>query len=214
MRHLSSFDKLLCGLDTAIRTLLPPADRPATRASPAEDVVLEVTLTDKERRHITGCMRVNHAGEVSAQALYQGQALTAQLPNIREQMHAAALEEVDHLAWCEKRLQELGSHPSLINPLWYFGSFLIGAIAGLLGDSISLGFVEETERQVSAHLQKHLDHLPPDDLKTKAILSAMLLDETRHATAAHMAGAAELPSLIKKGMRVASLLLTKGSYYI
>ena len=162
--------------------------------------MLEVTLTDKERRHITGCMRVNHAGEVSAQALYQGQALTAQLPNIREQMHAAALEEVDHLAWCEKRLQELGSHPSLINPLRYF--------------SISLGFVEETERQVSAHLQKHLDHLPPDDLKTKAILSAMLLDETRHATAAHMAGAAELHSLIKKGMRVASLLLTKGSYYI
>lgn len=214
MRHLSSFDKLLCGIDTAIRTLLPPADRTAMRASPAEDIALEVTLTDTERRHVAGCMRVNHAGEVSAQALYQGQALTAQLPNIKEQMYTAALEEVDHLAWCEKRLQELGSRPSVMNPLWYFGSFLIGAIAGLLGDGISLGFVEETERQVSAHLQKHLNLLPTHDLKTKAILSAMLLDETRHANAAHMAGAAELPFLIKKGMQVTSLLLTRGSYYL
>lgn len=159
-------------------------------------------------------MRVNHAGEVCAQALYQGQALTAQLTHIKKQMSDAAAEEIDHLAWCEERLTELGSKPSLLNPFWYGGSIILGALAGFVGDKVSLGFVAETERQVSAHLQHHLQQLPAKDKKSQAILFKMKEDEEQHATTALNAGAIELPYIVKQLMRVVSKLMTKSSYYV
>lgn len=213
MRQLSAFDKLVCNLDTSLRTLLVPASRISQRENPAKKIA-EHPLSAQEKRHIAGLMRVNHAGEVSAQALYQGQALTAKLHAVREQMTDAALEEIDHLAWCEQRLRELGSQPSLLNPLWYYGSLCIGMMAGLAGDRWSLGFVAETERQVTKHLQGHLDRLPPNDHKTQAILNQMQEDETLHAETAQNAGAAELPFSIKKLMQMVSLFMTQSSYYI
>jgi ubiquinone biosynthesis monooxygenase Coq7 len=213
MHQLSLCDKLLCEFDTALRTLLVPKHRNSVRESPGHPIA-ESLLTTKEKRHIAGLMRVNHAGEVSAQALYQGQALTAKLPRVKAQMTEAAAEEVDHLAWCEQRLRELGSQPSLLNPFWYSSSLMLGALAGLIGDKWSLGFVAETERQVTKHLQHHQEHLPANDLKTKAILAQMQIDEAHHADVANEAGAAELPFLIKKGMQFASKLLTKSSYYL
>ena len=183
------------------------------RLNPAEGIA-ESSLSKQEKQHVAGLMRVNHAGEVCAQALYQGQALTAQLTSVKAQMTQAAAEEVEHLAWCEQRLRELDSQPSRLNPLWYSGSLMIGALAGLAGDRWSLGFVAETERQVTRHLQKHLLSLPPDDLKTKAILSKMQSDEAHHAEIASAAGAAELPFLIKRLMHGVSRLLTQSSYYI
>lgn len=213
MRRLSLGDKLLCELDTALRTLITPQHRNSVRPNPGQNVT-EQSLNTQETRHVAGLMRVNHAGEVSAQALYQGQALTAQLTAVKTQMTEAAAEEIDHLAWCEQRLRELNSHPSLLNPLWYAGSLMIGALAGLIGDKWSLGFVAETERQVTEHLQQHLKNLPASDLKTKAILAQMHDDEAHHAEVASAAGAAELPFLIKKIMQCTSKLLTKSSYYI
>lgn len=213
MRHLSLIDKLLCEIDTAVRTLIVPEHRKSVRQNPAQTID-ETPLSAVEKRHIAGLMRVNHAGEVSAQALYQGQALTAQLATVKAQMTEAAEEEIDHLAWCEERLQELGSGPSLLNPFWYSGSLMIGALAGLIGDRWSLGFVAETERQVTKHLQEHLKHLPSSDLKTKAILARMHDDEAHHAEVANAAGAAELPFFIKKLMQGVSKILTKSSYYI
>lgn len=213
MRHLSLFDKLLCELDTAIRTLIVPEHRKSARENPGQNIC-EQPLSTQEKRHVASLMRVNHAGEVSAQALYQGQALTAKLSTVKTQMTEAAAEEVDHLAWCEQRLRELDSRPSMLNPFWYGGSLMIGALAGLVGDKWSLGFVAETERQVTKHLQQHLQHLPPNDLKTKAILAQMQHDEAHHAEIANAAGAAELPFLIKQLMQGVSKLLTKSSYYI
>ena len=213
MRHLSLFDKLLCEIDTAVRTLIIPEQRESVRENPGKKME-ESSLTPEEKRHIAGLMRVNHAGEVSAQALYQGQALTAKLPRVKKQMAEAAAEEVDHLAWCEQRLRELGSRPSRLNPLWYGGSLMIGALAGLIGDKWSLGFVAETERQVTKHLQQHLEHLPAHDVKTKAILERMYDDEAHHAEVANAAGAAELPFVIKRLMQGISKLLTKSSYYV
>lgn len=210
---MTFLDVLLGEIDNALRTLSPPSQRIPTRPSPAITID-SMSLATKEQNHVAGLMRVNHAGEVCAQALYQGQALTATLASIKEQMNQAALEEVDHLAWCEARLSELGSQPSRLNPLWYGGSLLIGAMAGLIGDKVSLGFVAETERQVSAHLQKHLLHLPQEDLKTRAILLQMQEDESRHASQAIEAGAVELPFFIKGLMRVVSKVMTKSSYYI
>ena len=176
--------------------------------------MVEPSLTLKEKKHVAGLMRVNHAGEVCAQALYQGQAITAQLTTVRAQMTIAATEELEHLAWCEQRLTELGSRPSVLNPLWYSGSFLLGAVAGLLGDRFSLGFVAETERQVTHHLEQHQRHIPPQDKKTMAILSQMQDDEQHHAETALAAGGIELPFLIKQLMHSTSKLLTKSSYYI
>lgn len=213
MRRLNLTDKLLCEFDTALRTLIIPQHRNSVRENPGQKLP-DSTLSRQEKQHVAGLMRVNHAGEVSAQALYQGQALTAKLSTVKKQMTEAAAEEVDHLAWCEQRLRELDSKPSKLNPLWYAGSLLIGAFAGLIGDRWSLGFVAETERQVTKHLQTHLQHLPPDDVKTKAILAQMHEDEAHHAETALQAGAAELPFLIKKLMRGVSKLLTKSSYYI
>ena len=213
MRQLGLLDMLLCEVDTALRTLVVPKKRHSSRANPAEGIA-EPELNAKQRQHVAGLMRVNHSGEVCAQALYQGQAMTAKLTAIREQMTAAAMEEIEHLAWCEQRLTELNSHPSILNPLWYSGSFMLGALAGLAGDRYSLGFVAETERQVTNHLQKHLQLLPPEDIKTKAIISKMQEDETQHAEAASAAGAAELPYLIKQLMHGVSKLMTQSSYYL
>lgn len=213
MRQLNRLDKLLCELDTALRTIIVPQHRDSKRISPGQSIS-ECALNSQEKRHIAGLMRVNHAGEVCAQALYQGQALTAQLTTVRAQMTEAAAEEVDHLAWCEQRLHELDSQPSLFNPLWYGGSLILGALAGLTGDQWSLGFVAETERQVTAHIQKHLQVLPSQDMKTKAILAKMKEDESHHAETAVAAGAAELPVFIKSLMQGVSKLLTRASYYL
>lgn len=213
MRQLTLIEQILCEVDTAIRTIFVPQTRSSKRKSPAS-VCDDHELTPKEKKHVAGLMRVNHAGEVCAQALYQGQALTAQLSHVKMQMEEAAAEEIDHLAWCENRLNELGSKPSVLNGLWYGGSLMLGALAGLAGDRWSLGFVAETERQVSAHLQKHLHLIPSHDLKTKHILTQMHKDETHHAETALAAGGAELPAPIKQLMGFTSLLMTKSSYYL
>lgn len=213
MRTISFIDTLIGEVDNALRTLIPPQKRISTRGSPAEGIQ-ETTLSSSDKKHIAGLMRVNHAGEVCAQALYQGQALTAQLQHVKQQMAQAAAEEIDHLAWCEERLTELDSKPSVLNPLWYSGSLLLGALAGLAGDKISLGFVAETEKQVTAHLQKHLQDIPVDDKKTQAILQRMQDDEEYHAAEAIKAGGVELPYLIKQAMGAVSKLMTRSSYHI
>lgn len=212
MRTTSFLDTLINEVDNALRTLIPPQKRVPARSSPARQIENH-PLSLTEKKHIAGLMRVNHAGEVCAQALYQGQALTAQLTHIKKQMSEAAAEEVDHLAWCEERLDELESQPSILNPIWYGGSIIIGAIAGLAGDKISLGFVAETERQVTNHLKNHLQGIPVEDKKTKAILQQMQEDEEHHTQVAVEAGALELPYLIKKAMSLVSKLMTKSSYY-
>lgn len=213
MRTISLLDTLITEVDSALRTLIPPSKRIPVRHSPAHEMA-DPPLSPAAKKHIAGLMRVNHAGEVCAQALYQGQALTAQLTHIKQQMAQAAAEETDHLAWCEERLTELGSKPSILNPIWYSGSLILGALAGLAGDKISLGFVAETERQVTAHLQRHLQGIPGDDKKTKAILEQMQEDEEHHADLAIKAGAVDLPHLIKQLMNGVSKLMTKSSYYL
>ena len=213
MRSFSLCDKVLLEIDTAIRTLFVPENRSTTREHPGL-ALPEPLLTAQEKKHGAGLMRVNHAGEVCAQALYQGQALTAHLTTVKAQMTEAAAEEVEHLAWCEKRLQELDSQPSVLNTYWYIGSLMICALAGLAGDRWSLGFVAETERQVSNHLKEHLQNLPPQDLKTKEILTVMHEDEAHHADVAKAAGAAELPFVVKQMMKAVSKVLTYGSYYV
>lgn len=212
MKTKNHIESLINQVDSALRTLLPPKHRAPNRISPAKKIP-EPALSESEKKHCAGLMRVNHAGEVCAQALYQGQALTAKLTHVKQQMNRAAAEETDHLAWCEQRLQELNSNPSKLNPLWYTGSVIIGALAGLAGDKVSLGFVAETEHQVSAHLQKHLQKLPLQDNKTRAILERMQDDEEHHAQEAINAGAVELPYLVKQMMSAVSKLMTKTSYY-
>lgn len=214
MRHYTVFDNLILGVDNALRTICIPKLRGSTRPTPLQGKQDDVTMGIDDKRHVAGLMRINHAGEVCAQALYQGQALTAKLPDVREQMRKASIEEIDHLAWCEERLLELDSKVSILNPIWYTGSFLLGAIAGLLGDGVSLGFVAETEKQVVSHLQKHLAKIPENDVKTKAILMQMEKDEGQHAQMAQEAGAIELPFLVRKMMHITSKLLTFSSYYI
>jgi 3-demethoxyubiquinol 3-hydroxylase len=213
MRHYTLIDHLINGVDTALRTICIPETRSSTRATPGHNLE-DISICEEDRRKIAGLMRVNHAGEVCAQALYQGQATTAKLENVRQQMIISANEEIDHLAWCEERLSELDSHVSILNPLWYAGSFVLGAVAGLAGDSLSLGFVVETEKQVVAHIQEHLKKIPSEDLKTKAILQQMEEDEARHADVASNAGARDLPFVIRKLMHGVSKLLTFSSYYI
>lgn len=208
----SFLDKIIVQIDTGLRTLCHNTAL-SERPSPA-DAVEDSELSSKERKHSAGLMRINHAGEVSAQALYQGQALTARDPETREKMHQAALEEVDHLAWCEKRLNELGSHTSYLNPLWYMGSLLIGTAAGIAGDKWSLGFVAETEHQVVRHLDKHHNSLPKKDHKSHAIIKQMRDDEAHHATVAISSGAAELPAPIQQGMRLVSKVMTTLAYWV
>lgn len=211
-RHLSPSDHLLSQLDRALRTLAP-GKVSHQRPSPANGIT-EHELSDAERRHAAGLMRVNHAGEVCAQALYQGQALTAKLPQVRESMEAAAQEEVDHLAWCQERIETLGSHTSVLNPIWYGLSFGIGAGAGLISDRVSLGFVAATEEQVCKHLTSHLEELPEQDEKSRAVVSKMLAEEEEHAHSALSAGGLAFPSVIKGAMSLVSQAMTRSSYRI
>ncbi len=211
-RSVSPLDRLIHGLDQALHTMFGPAPAPS-RPNPASTQA-EVELTAAERELAGRLMRVNHAGEISAQALYQGQALSARRPTVRDKMEQAATEENDHLAWTEERLRELGTHTSLLAPFWYAGSFTIGALAGLAGDKWSLGFVVETERQVIRHLEAHLARLPEHDGKDRAILDQMKTDEAKHATAALAAGAAELPGPVKALMRLTSKVMTRTAYWL
>ena len=209
-RKLSVLDQFITQLDHGLRTVLGDAPMPE-RVSPAFEAQ-DSELSEKDRDHAIGLMRVNHTGEVCAQALYQGQALTAKLPNVREQMKEAAVEEIDHLAWCEERIKDLGGRTSLLNPLFYAASFGIGAGAGLISDKLSLGFVAATEDQVCSHLKTHLNQLPTEDLKSRAVVEEMLADEERHAQAALDAGGYKFPSPVKKAMTLVSSVMTKGSY--
>lgn len=210
-RRLSLIDKLLIDVDRGLRTLTNSIQ--AERNSPA-DKYEETELNEQQRKHIAGLMRVNHTGEVCAQALYQGQALTAKLPTVKNEMEQAAREEEDHLVWCEQRLQQLDSHTSLLNPLWYGGSFLLGATAGAIGDKWSLGFVAATEERVCDHLQAHLEEIPEQDEKSRAVLEQMLIDEKAHGDKALEAGGVDFPKPIKEFMTVTSKLMTKSSYRI
>ena len=210
-RQLSFLDHFIAHLDNGIRTLF--GENHATRPNPA-DTHTSQNLNDIEKQLAGRLMRINHAGEVAAQGLYQGQALTAKLANVREQMEEAAQEEVDHLAWCKTRTEELSTHTSLLDPVWYMGSVTIGAIAGIAGDKWSLGFVTETERQVVKHLEGHLNQLPQHDEKSRAILEQMKIDEQHHATTALEAGAVELPNPIKKAMTLTSKIMTRTAYWI
>lgn len=211
-RTLSAIDRLITNLDQAMRTLLPGAAR-ADRDSPAVSAA-ESELSDAERKHVAGLMRINHTGEVCAQALYQGQALTAKLSGVRDSMEQAAREEIDHLAWCEQRLRELDSHTSVLNPLFYGASFALGAVAGAIGDRISLGFVAATEEQVCAHLEHHLQTLPTHEQKSRAVLEQMLIDEKQHGTVALEAGGKEFPQWLKGAMTGVSRAMTKSTYYV
>jgi ubiquinone biosynthesis monooxygenase Coq7 len=212
MRNYSPFDQLILNADTALRTLFgePVVTQ---RPYPANDIS-ESEFSDQERKNIACLMRINHSGEVSAQALYQGQALTSKNQQVKEKLQQAAVEENDHLDWTKKRIHELGSHTSLLNPLWYGGSFAIGAFAGAIGDKWNLGFLAETEHQVVKHLESHLNTLPGDDLRSRAILEQMKTDEAKHATTAIENGAAELPPPVKKLMAAMSKVMTGTTYYI
>jgi len=211
-RHYSPIDRLLLQADTALRTLIPNSSH-ASRPSPA---VLEPqsSLDAQQTRHIAGLMRINHTGEVCAQALYQGQALTASLSEVREKMEQAAEEEVDHLVWCEQRIRELGSQPSLLNPLFYGLSFAIGASAGAISDKVSLGFVAATENQVCKHLDDHLQQIPESDRKSRAILEQMRIDEEEHAISALDAGGYRFPAPIKFTMSLMAKVMTRTTYRI
>jgi len=210
-------DPLIAAADRALRAIAAPAHAsrpypgvpPASRAQPAAPV-----LNDAQRRESAALMRVNHAGEVAAQALYHGQALMARAAATRELLLQAAAEEADHLGWCEQRLRELGSGPSLLNPLWYAGSFAIGAVAATFGDGASLGFVAETERQVEGHLDQHLQRLPEADEASRAVVAAMRSDEIKHAGSARAAGAVELPGVVRGLMRGTARVMTGTAYWI
>jgi len=211
-RRLTLLDRLICEADTVMRTLTSRGNT-AGRPSPSaghRDSDFDATA----RRHVAGLMRVNHTGEVCAQALYQGQALTAKLPTVREEMQEAAAEEVDHLVWCEERLRELGSRPSALNPAWYGLSFALGALAGAIGDAVSLGFVAATEERVCAHLRDHLHQLPEDDRRSRLILQQMLEDEERHGENALAAGGTDFPPPVKSAMTALSRVMTQSSYYV
>ncbi|MBA4176585.1 MAG: demethoxyubiquinone hydroxylase family protein [Leptothrix sp. (in: Bacteria)] len=208
---METTDRLLSSLDHALRTLSGAVHA----ARPLPDGAAVADELDDAARSLSGSlMRVNHVGEVCAQALYQAQALTARTPELRQQMDRAAREETDHLAWTQQRLAELGDRPSLLNPLWYAGAFGIGLLAGRLGDHVSLGFVVETERQVEQHLAGHLDRLPPEDQRSRAIVQRMKEDEARHADDALAAGAQPLPAPVRWLMRGAAHVMTTTAHRI
>jgi len=211
-RDYTPIDRLILSADNALRTLFGQP-RTTERPNPAAPFA-DADLGEHERRHVARLMRINHTGEVCAQALYQGQALTARLPETRKRMERSAQEENDHLDWCASRLTDLGDRKSLLNPLFYAGSFAIGAAAGLAGDRWSLGFVVETERQVEDHLDEHLDQVPEYDERTRAILEQMKADEIHHAQVAKAAGGAELPAPIRAAMRLTSRLMTRTVYWV
>lgn len=211
-RHYTLLDHLLINTDQALRTIFG-RPRLTERKNPAADL-MESELRADQRRHVARLMRINHTGEVCAQALYQGQALTAKLPETRQRLERSAKEENDHLAWCEERLEELGDRKSLLNPVWYAGSFALGALAGLAGDKWSLGFVVETERQVEDHLDDHLAQIPAHDEKSRAILERMKADEIHHAQVAKAAGGADLPAPIRQAMKLTSRVMTRTAYWV
>ena len=211
VRTLSPLDRLLAGCERALEAI---AGSPQShRRSPARGIA-ETDMDDADRRHAAGLMRVNHTGEVCAQALYFGQAALARHADNRQHLLHAAVEETDHLAWCAERLQQLDSRPSLLNPLWYAGSYAIGAAAALAGDTLSLGFVVETERQVEAHLAEHLEKLPMQDARSRAVLTQMQSDAIRHAQAAQARGGVELPAPLPTLMRLSSLVMKAVAYRI
>ena len=228
MQLESPLDTLISAADRALRSVFAPARAarpipmppPALPAAPPPASEAPTAprrpgdLTDSEKRTAAALMRVNHAGEIAAQALYHGQALMARSTATRELLLKAAREETDHLAWCETRLRDLDSRPSLLNPLWYAGSFAIGAAAALLGDRVSLGFVVETERQVEGHLDEHLARLPPSDARSRAILQTMQADEVAHGMSAKAAGGAELPAPVRALMRSTARVMTRTAYWI
>ena len=211
-RRLSLLDRFISEADSVMRTITSRGHS-AGRPSPAEGHS-ESEMSEQERKHVAGLMRVNHTGEVCAQALSQGQALTARLPKVRKEMQQAADEEIDHLVWCEHRLRELDSNTSLLNPIWYGTSFALGAVAGAIGDDVSLGFVAATEERVCSHLRDHLKQLPEDDRKSRLILQQMLEDEERHGTNALEAGGKDFPDSVKDAMTSVSRVMTGSSYRI
>jgi ubiquinone biosynthesis monooxygenase Coq7 len=209
---MSPIDRLIIEFDTALRSVAGGAN--SQRPTPGAEVLSKTVLDAQERQHAAGLMRVNHVGEVCAQALYQSQKLVARNPEIQEMLNHSAQEEMDHLAWCETRLQELGSHTSYLNPFWYAGSFAIGLAAGLAGDKWSLGFVVETEKQVENHLESHLQKLPQEDHRSRAIVDQMRIDEMEHGQAAKEAGGVLLPEPIQKMMQAMSKIMTSAAYKI
>ena len=210
--NLSLGDRLCLQFDTALRTIFGKPSG-SERTYPAH-YIKETELSEQKRRHSEGYMRVNHVGEVCAQALYQGQALTARNKSVKNTMKQASIEENDHLIWCEKRLQELGGHKSYLNVLWYLGALSMGITAGIIGDKWNLGFLAETERQVTQHLQGHMQNLPREDKRSLAIVEQMAEDEQEHAQMAIEFGAAELPQAAKKAMKLVSKIMTTVAYYI
>ncbi len=211
-RLLSPIDQLIANFDQGMRTVFGKPEI-TERPDPAISTD-EGEMTDAEKKLSSRLMRINHAGEVAAQALYQGQALTARNQDVKQQMERSAQEEYDHLDWCEKRVKALDSHTSYLNPLVYTGSLTIGALAGAIGDKWSLGFVVETEKQVGRHLEEHLDRLPKNDHKSRAVLEQMDIDEAHHADVAKQAGAADLPPPVKLAMKLTSKLMTKSVYWV
>ncbi len=209
-RSFTAIDRLFGEIDKAIKVLSAPARSSRDFPAPQQSERLQ----EPERAESARLMRVNHSGEVAAQALYRGQALTARDPKVAAAMRRAATEETDHLAWCETRLQELNGRTSLLNPLWYLGSFAIGAVTGVLGDGTSLGFLAETEKQVESHLRSHLQRLSPADGRSRAVLQQMMHDEMQHGAEAASLGAKELPIALRTAMRVTSRLMTRGSYWL
>lgn len=210
--NLSKIDSAIVAFDKALRAFVPHSN-PSTRPLPVTSTEIPV-LSTKETRHVAGLMRINHTGEVCAQGLYHGQALTAKNDLVKQAMHQSALEEIDHLVWCETRLDELGSRPSIFNPIWYGLSFGIGAIAGAISNEFSLGFVAETEAQVSEHLQEHIRQLPPQDQRTTEILAQMDIEELHHREKAIEAGASVLSPPVKKGMRFLANQMKAIAYHI
>ncbi len=206
-----NLDKLIAEFDKGLRTLFSKAQ--STRPFPGA-ALPEAALSESEKKQAAALMRVNHSGEICAQALYQGQALTARDPHVQEQLQQAAREETEHLAWTSRRVHDLGGHLSLLNPLWYGGSLAIGAAAGMLGDKWNLGFLAETERQVGAHLQSHLARLPQQDGKSRAVVEQMHVDETNHSDMAVRLGGAALPLPVKLAMKVSSRVMTGAAYWI
>jgi ubiquinone biosynthesis monooxygenase Coq7 len=210
-RSIHPLDQLIVGFDKALRVVGGVAK--ASRPNPGT-LAHDCELNDQEQRHSAGLMRVNHVGEVCAQALYDAQGRHATTPAMRSQLAQSGREEEDHLAWTAERLSELGSQPSLLNPLWYAGAYALGTVAARMGDAVSLGFVVETERQVEAHLNSHLDRLPPQDGKSRAIVTQMRDDEIEHGSKAQAMGAAEMPLPVKMAMRAMSKVMTTTAYYI
>ncbi|HET7832000.1 MAG TPA: 2-polyprenyl-3-methyl-6-methoxy-1,4-benzoquinone monooxygenase [Gallionella sp.] len=206
-----NLDRLIIEFDKGLRTLFSEAH--SLRPHPDAEV-MDAPLDEAEKKHAAGLMRINHSGEICAQALYQGQALTARDPAVQQKLLAAAQEETEHLAWTSRRVSELGSHLSFLNPVWYTGSLTLGAFAGMLGDKWNLGFLSETEHQVGGHLQSHLEKLPPQDAKSRAIVQQMYVDETKHSDMAKEMGGADLPGPVKLVMRYTSKILTHTAYRI